>query len=76
MGSVGGFVVGDEAVVIHQRLAGSAYVFSASLPPYLATSASWALARLAGEDGRQVGTGEGDRSHPRAMIDLDGSRKI
>jgi serine palmitoyltransferase len=40
LGSVGGFCTGAEkAVVEHQRLAGSAYVFSASLPPYLATSA-------------------------------------
>lgn len=54
LGSIGGFVVGEEAVVVHQRLAGSAYVFSASLPPYLATSASWALAQLSQENGIKV----------------------
>ena len=35
--SVGGFVAGDTGVVAYQRLMVSGYVFSASLPPYLAT---------------------------------------
>ena len=33
--SVGGFCAGDTGVVAYQRLMGSGYVFSASLPPYL-----------------------------------------
>lgn len=35
----GGFVVGSSYVVDHQRLSGSGYCFSASLPPLLAASA-------------------------------------
>ncbi|GAX79061.1 hypothetical protein CEUSTIGMA_g6501.t1 [Chlamydomonas eustigma] len=46
LGSIGGFVVGETDVVEHQRLAGSGYVFSASLPPFLATSAQHALQQL------------------------------
>ncbi|KAG2440045.1 hypothetical protein HXX76_004160 [Chlamydomonas incerta] len=38
MGSVGGFCVGDRTIVDHQRLSGSGYCFSASLPPYLAVA--------------------------------------
>lgn len=38
MGSVGGFCVGDRETVEHQRLSGSGYCFSASLPPYLAVA--------------------------------------
>ncbi|PNH00561.1 Long chain base biosynthesis protein 1c [Tetrabaena socialis] len=38
MGSVGGFCVGDQTTVEHQRLSGSGYCFSASLPPYLAAA--------------------------------------
>jgi len=33
--SGGGFCVADKTLVYHQRLNGSGYVFSASLPPYL-----------------------------------------
>ncbi|KAL6753741.1 pyridoxal phosphate-dependent transferase [Haematococcus lacustris] len=46
LGSVGGFCVGTEETVEHQRLSGSGYCFSASLPPYLAVAASSALATL------------------------------
>ncbi|KAG6475609.1 long chain base biosynthesis protein 1b-like isoform X1 [Zingiber officinale] len=35
----GGFCTGSARVVDHQRLNGSGYVFSASLPPYLANAA-------------------------------------
>lgn len=35
----GGFCTGSVRVVDHQRLSSSGYVFSASLPPYLATAA-------------------------------------
>ncbi|GAM22010.1 hypothetical protein SAMD00019534_051850 [Acytostelium subglobosum LB1] len=41
--SGGGFCVGDEKVVTHQRLNCVGYVFSASLPPFLATSATKAI---------------------------------
>lgn len=46
LGSVGGFCVGTEEIVEHQRLSGSGYCFSASLPPFLATAASHTLAQL------------------------------
>ncbi|EFJ44316.1 hypothetical protein VOLCADRAFT_82885 [Volvox carteri f. nagariensis] len=46
MGSVGGFCVGDRDIVEHQRLSGSGYCFSASLPPYLAVAGSTMLKLL------------------------------
>jgi len=39
LGSVGGFCCGDNDIVDHQRLSGQGYIFSASLPPYLAVAA-------------------------------------
>lgn len=46
LASVGGFCVGEKEVVEHQRLSGSGYCFSASLPPFLATAASAAIHHL------------------------------
>ncbi|XP_077234031.1 long-chain base1 [Tasmannia lanceolata] len=43
LGTAGGFCTGSVRVVDHQRLSSSGYVFSASLPPYLASSAITAL---------------------------------
>ncbi len=40
-------------MVEHQRLAGSGYVFSAALPPYLATAASETLGRLDSAHGKE-----------------------
>ncbi|KAG2454807.1 hypothetical protein HYH02_000639 [Chlamydomonas schloesseri] len=48
MGSVGGFCVGDRTIVDHQRLSGSGYCFSASLPPYLAVAGINFLRHLRG----------------------------
>ncbi|XP_044470421.1 long chain base biosynthesis protein 1-like isoform X2 [Mangifera indica] len=39
----GGFCTGSTRVVDHQRLSSSGYVFSASLPPYLASAAITAI---------------------------------
>ncbi|XP_057727803.1 long chain base biosynthesis protein 1-like isoform X1 [Arachis stenosperma] len=39
----GGFCTGSTRVIDHQRLSSSGYVFSASLPPYLASAAISAL---------------------------------
>ena len=47
--SVGGFCAGDTGVVAYQRLMGAGYVFSASLPPYLATAAAHAIRRVSAE---------------------------
>lgn len=44
LGTVGGFCVGDNEVVSHQRLSGAGYCFSASQPPFLAAAATEALA--------------------------------
>ncbi|KAK9111398.1 hypothetical protein Scep_018917 [Stephania cephalantha] len=41
--SDGGFCTGNARVVDHQRLSSSGYVFSASLPPYLASAAITAI---------------------------------
>ncbi|KPA82478.1 serine palmitoyltransferase-like protein [Leptomonas pyrrhocoris] len=46
MGAVGGFCAGASIMVDHQRLSASAYVFSASLPPYVTASVSQCLTVL------------------------------
>ena len=46
LGSIGGFCVGEQEVVEHQRLSGLGYCFSASLPPYLANAADTVLTML------------------------------
>lgn len=47
--SVGGFCVGREDVVDHQRLSGAGYCFSASQPPFLAKAATTAVQMLTNE---------------------------
>lgn len=46
VGSIGGFCVGSNFIVDHQRLSGSGYCFSASLPPLLAQACITALDRF------------------------------
>lgn len=46
MGAVGGFCAGASNMVDHQRLSAHAYVFSASLPPYVTASVSQCLTVL------------------------------
>jgi len=46
LGSIGGFCAGCVAMVAPQRLLGAGYVFSASLPPYLASASLQALQLL------------------------------
>lgn len=48
-GSAGGFCVGSRVMVDHQRLSGSGYCFSASLPPVLAVGATAALEVFEGD---------------------------
>lgn len=43
LASEGGFCTGSHRVIDHQRLSSSGYVFSASLPPYLASAAISAI---------------------------------
>ncbi|KAF8477101.1 pyridoxal phosphate-dependent transferase [Kalaharituber pfeilii] len=45
-GAGGGFCVGSEEIVEHQRISGAAYVFSAALPGMLATTASETIHHL------------------------------
>lgn len=47
LAAVGGYCVGNEDVVSHQRLSGAGYCFSASQPPFLATAATVGLQILA-----------------------------
>lgn len=50
--SAGGFCVGSRVMVDHQRLSGSGYCFSASLPPVLAVGAAAAVEAFeAGREG-------------------------
>ena len=49
LASVGGFCVGSQEVVDHQRLAGSGYCFSASAPPFVSVVAVKALDILQAE---------------------------
>ncbi|KAF8452746.1 pyridoxal phosphate-dependent transferase [Boletus edulis BED1] len=44
--SSGGFCAGSSIVTEHQRINGTSFVFSASMPPLLATSASEAISHL------------------------------
>lgn len=46
LGSAGGFCAGTEEVVFHQRINGTAFVFSAALPAMLAVASSTAIKRL------------------------------
>ena len=46
MGSIGGITLGSDEVVDHQRLSGSGYCFSASSPPFTATTAMASLREL------------------------------
>ncbi|BGO91522.1 hypothetical protein NBRC10512_003183 [Rhodotorula toruloides] len=59
LGSGGGFCVGSQNVVTHQRINSPASVFSASLPPLLAVSASEAISLLSTTD---------PSSHPLATL--------
>jgi serine palmitoyltransferase len=46
LGLSGGFCASNDIAIEHQRLSGSAYVFSAALPPLFATAGIEALTRL------------------------------
>lgn len=46
LGAVGGFCVGPPEVTNHQRLSSSSYVFSCSLPPYIAAGTIECVKRL------------------------------
>ena len=50
--SIGGFTAGGKRAIDHQRLNASGYVFSASLPPFLAAAAIGALDVIEGGEGK------------------------
>jgi serine palmitoyltransferase len=52
LGSTGGFCCGTKQITSHQRLNSSGYVFSASLPPYLAATAIASLEMIEKEPHR------------------------
>lgn len=52
LASVGGFCVGARDIVKHQRLSGAAYVYSASLPPYISQASTTSLQLIAKEPQR------------------------
>jgi serine palmitoyltransferase len=53
VGAIGGFAVGDAAAATHQRLNSNGYVFSCSLPPFLAQAAIKSIDLM--EKGVEVG---------------------
>jgi serine palmitoyltransferase len=53
LATIGGFCAGDREIVDHQRLSGAGYCFSASLPPYLASAGTAALAIISSEGGER-----------------------
>jgi serine palmitoyltransferase len=53
LATIGGFCAGDREIVDHQRLSGAGYCFSASLPPYLASAGTAALAIISAEGGER-----------------------
>lgn len=55
IGSIGGFCVGSNAIIEHQSLSGSGYIFSASLPTYLVKACIEAIDRI-GETPKRLQT--------------------
>ena len=68
IGSVGGICAGSTRVCDHQRLSGAGYVFSASLPPYLACAAIASLDILEAEGPRLVATLARKAGHLRKLL--------
>ncbi|XP_045465626.1 serine palmitoyltransferase 1 isoform X2 [Harmonia axyridis] len=54
LGSIGGYCAGSHAVIEHQRLSGSGYIFSASLPTYLAQIAIKSIELMGDKPSRLV----------------------
>ncbi|XP_018566092.1 serine palmitoyltransferase 1 [Anoplophora glabripennis] len=53
IGSIGGFCAGSQTAIEHQRLSGSGYIFSASLPTYLVQACLESL-KVMGEKPKQL----------------------
>ena len=78
IGSVGGICAGSRRVCDHQRLSGAGYVFSASLPPYLASAAIESLNILEDQGPDLVAALAGKVKRFRALLAsaLDGHRTL
>ena len=70
MASVGGFCAGDHDIVGHQRLNGHGYIFSASLPPFLAAAADVALTCLEEKSDALKAVKEKARALRRALSEI------
>lgn len=53
IGSIGGFCAGSQMIIEHQRLSGSGYIFSASLPTYLVQACLESI-KIMGEKPKQL----------------------
>lgn len=72
LAAVGGFCVGSDEVVKHQRLSGAGYCFSASQPPFLAAAATVALDIVADRGGELAVKLRENIAVFRGALDVDG----
>ncbi|KAK6156823.1 hypothetical protein DH2020_011071 [Rehmannia glutinosa] len=68
----GGFCTGSARVIDHQRLSSSGYVFSASLPPYLASAAITAIDVLEGNPNLITKLKENIATLRKGLLDVQG----
>mmetsp|Transcript_5160 Transcript_5160/g.12599 ORF Transcript_5160/g.12599 Transcript_5160/m.12599 type:complete len:493 (+) Transcript_5160:89-1567(+) len=68
LASVGGFCCGDREICDHQRLSGSGYCFSASLPPFLATAALRALDVIEDDGAARISAVQANAERLRALL--------
>ena len=72
LGSAGGICLGSKAICYHLRLNSSGYVFSASLPPFLAVAAQAAIDKLDDEPERVAKIGSNARAMRRELGSIRG----
>ena len=72
LGSAGGMCLGSRAICYHLRLNSSGYVFSASLPPFLAVAAEAAIDKLDDEPDRVEKVGSNARTMRRELNSIGG----
>ena len=72
LGSAGGMCLGSRAICYHLRLNSSGYVFSASLPPFLAVAAEAAIDKLDNEPDRVEKVGSNARTMRRELNSIGG----
>ena len=72
LGSAGGICLGSKAICYHLRLNSSGYVFSASLPPFLAVAAQAAIDKLDDKPERVAKIGSNARAMRRELGSIRG----